>query len=258
MRRRGTDLVLPSVRSLLPGGTGEPDLETIYAFPGTGTWVRANFVASIDGAIEVGGRSGPLGGPGDHRIFHLLRALADVVLVGAGTVRTEGYRAAELPEDRRRRRELAGQLPVPPIAVVTRRGLEPGTPVLEPVPGAPRPLLLTTAAAAEAASDEVRERAELVVCGDEDVDASLAVRALTDRGFRRLLCEGGPQLLSELVLAGLVDELCLTVAPQLAGPGRAGMTGGSPWGEPRAQSMNWSLAGVLEEDGDLFLRYRRR
>src|SRR3954470_15903191 len=139
-RRRGTDLVLPSVRSLLPGETGEPDLESIYAFParagaGGSRWLRANFVASIDGAIEVGGRSGPLGGPGDHRIFHLLRALADVVLVGAGTVRTEGYRAAALSPERRRRGEAAGQLPVPPIAVVTRRGLAPDTPVLEPVEG---------------------------------------------------------------------------------------------------------------------------
>jgi riboflavin biosynthesis pyrimidine reductase len=77
---------------------------------------------------------------------------------------------------------------------------------------------------------------------------------LTDRGFRRVLCEGGPQLLSDLVLAGLVDELCLTVSPQLAGPGRAGMTGGSPWSETRG----WSLASVLEEDGELFLRYLRR
>src|SRR3954462_2118454 len=127
-RRRGTDLVLPSVRSLLPGGTGEPDLESIYAFPdlvgsGADRWLRANFVSSIDGAIEVGGRSGPLGGPGDHRIFHLLRELTDVVLVGAGTVRTEGYRAAALPVERRRQREAEGRLPVPPIAVVTRHGL---------------------------------------------------------------------------------------------------------------------------------------
>src|SRR4051794_1482011 len=189
-RRRGTDLVLPSVRSLLPGEAGEPDLESIYAFPdtarsGTGRWLRANFVASIDGAIEVGGRSGPLGGPADHRNFHLLRALADVVLVGGGTGRTEGYPAAKLPDDRRRQRGAAGQLPVPPIAVVTRRGLDPGTPVLEPVQGAPRPLVLTTAAAADAAPDEVRERAELVVCGDEGVDAARAVEALNDRGFRR-------------------------------------------------------------------------
>src|SRR3954470_14379460 len=143
-RRRGTDLVLPSVRSLLPGEAGEPDLESIYAFPdtarsGRGRWLRANFVASIDGAIEVGGRSGPLGGPGDHRIFHLLRALADVVIVGAGTVRTEGYRAAKLPPERRHQREAAGQFAVPPIAVVTNRGLDADTPVLEPVQGAPRP-----------------------------------------------------------------------------------------------------------------------
>src|SRR3954470_8587311 len=145
-RRRGTDLVLPSVRSLLPGETGEPDLESIYAFPSAassapGRWLRVNFVASIDGAIEVGGRSGPLGGPGDHRIFHLLRALAAVVLVGAGTVRTEGCRGGNPHAAGRRRREVAGQLPVPPIAVVTGRGLDPDTPVLEPVEGAPRPLL---------------------------------------------------------------------------------------------------------------------
>jgi riboflavin biosynthesis pyrimidine reductase len=92
-----------------------------------------------------------------------------------------------------------------------------------------------------------------VVCGENRVDLPRAVAALVERGLRRVLCEGGPRLLTDLLLADLVDELCLTLSPQLAGPGRAGLTSGAEW--PGAEEL--ALSTVLEQDGDLFLRYTR-
>ncbi len=246
--------MFPAVRSLLPGDAGEPALDELYALPPSPTrHVRANFVVTLDGAIEVDGRSGSLGGDGDGRVFQLLRALTDIVLVGAGTARAEGYGAARIPEARRLQRVAAGQLPVPPIAVVTARGVEPGLELLQPVAGAPRPLVMTSAATAAKAPKEVRERAELVVCGDETVELPRLLDELATRGFYRVLCEGGPRLLTDLLSADVVDELCLTVAPTLAGPGHQLLTSGATWQNAR-QLM---LAGVLEDDGDLLLRYTR-
>jgi riboflavin biosynthesis pyrimidine reductase len=239
---------------LLPPDEGEPDLEAIYAFPDPGPGgrhVRANFVTSADGAIEVGGRSGPLGGPGDKQIFHLLRALSDVILVGAGTARTEGYGAPSLPAPRRDARRRAGQLPVPPLAVVTARGLEPDARLLVPSEESAPPLVLTTAAAASKAPREVRERAELVICGDDRVDLERTLDALSERGLTRILCEGGPRLVTDLMAIDRLDELCLTLAPVLGGPERARLTSGEPWTAARGLT----LVSVLEDEGDLFLRY---
>ncbi|MDN5748903.1 MAG: dihydrofolate reductase family protein, partial [Pseudonocardia sp.] len=96
---------------------GEPlddrSLAAHYAYPDglAAPYVRVNFVASIDGAVSVDGRSAPLGSEADRCVFGLLRELADVVLVGAGTVRVEDYRGA--------RRPTRGRDTPPPIAVVT-------------------------------------------------------------------------------------------------------------------------------------------
>ncbi|HSP39183.1 MAG TPA: pyrimidine reductase family protein [Frankiaceae bacterium] len=245
------------MRSLLPPGVGEPDLESVYAFPDIPAgevFLRGNFVSSVDGAIEVDGRSGPLGGTGDKRIFGLLRGLADVVLVGAGTARAERYGPAQLPVDRQRSRIAAGRRAVPPIAVVTAHGIDAGLRLLEFRAGAPKPLVLTTEAVVAVAPEPVRAAAEFVACGTETVDLPAAVAALQARNLTRIVCEGGPRLITDLIREGLLDELCLTLAPQLAGPGRAGMSSGEPWPQPRGLD----LAGVLEQDGDLFLRYRRR
>jgi riboflavin biosynthesis pyrimidine reductase len=244
------------VRALLPSTTGEPDLDSIYGLPrldGAGSHLRCNFVDSLDGAIEVDGRSGALGGPGDERIFSLLRELTDVVLVGAGTARTEGYGPVRLPLTRRRKRVAVGQAAVPPIAVVTASGLAPDSRLLEPIDGSPAPLVLTTAQVAESADERVRERAEVVPCGTTGVDLEVAIRALAARGLRRVLCEGGPRLFTDLAALGLVDELCLTLAPQLAGPDRARMTSGASWTAPHGLT----LSSVLEQDGELYLRYTR-
>ncbi|MDT3444799.1 MULTISPECIES: pyrimidine reductase family protein [unclassified Pseudofrankia] len=251
-------LPLPEPGSPARPGPGDPglaqdDLDAAYAvpalLPGT-AHVRANFVASADGAAEVSGRSGALGGPADRWVFRTLRWLADVVVVGAGTARTEDYGPAIVPPERREARVAAGLAPVPPIAVIS------GSMELDPTArlfdAEVRPLLLTRASAPADRVAALREVADVVVCGDERVELKAALAELVARGLPRVLTEGGPLLHAQLAGAGLLDELCLTVAPLLGGPGHLGIVAGLPW--PSARAME--LAHLLEEDGTLFLRYR--
>lgn len=227
------------VRSLLPANAGEVSLTEAYAVPPPGVLhVRANMVVSGDGAGSAGGASAPLSSPADKKVFGVLRDLADVVLVGAGTVRAEGYGPVRRPPGQR----------VPPIAVVTSRpDLDPVLPFFTQAQA--RPLLLTTARADTSAYDGV---ADVVVCGVNRVELPAALDALAARRLTRVLCEGGPRLLAQLAEEGLVDELCLTLAPRLAGPGAGRVVSGPAWpGDPRALR----LEQVLEEDGFLFLRY---
>ena len=231
----------------------QEDLDAAYALPvppaGT-AHVRANFVAAADGAAEVGGRSEALGGPGDRQIFRTLRWLADVVLVGAGTARAENYGPAVVPPARQEARVATGLAPVPPIAVVSGSlAIDPGDRLFS---GSVRPLLLTAASAPADRAAALRKVADVVVCGEQNVELGQVLGALAERGLPRVLTEGGPALHAQLAGAGLLDELCLTVAPMLAGPRHLGIVAGDPW--PMAQPME--LAHVLEDDGSLFLRYR--
>lgn len=235
---------------LLPPGRPAPDLDAaalaaLYAYPEPlgGPFVRVNFVSSIDGAAAVDGRSGGLGSAADRRVFGLLRELAEVVLVGAGTVRAEDYRGARPP--------TRGGATPPPIAVVTGSAdLDPGSRLFTDT--AVPPIVLTLASAPA----ERRERlaaagGEVVVLDRLTPDALLG--ELARRGLHRVLCEGGPSLLGQLVAADAVDELCLTVAPLLAG-GTAERIAHGPEGTA-ARPMQ--LAGVLHAEGSLLLRYRR-
>ena len=242
------------MRRLLPEPAGDltaDDLLAAYAPPeGWPRHVRVNFVASADGAGSVDGLSGGLSSPADKRVFHLLRDLADVILVGAGTARAEGYRYPPYGADRRARRRALGLAELPTFAVVSgRSGPRPRPRDSSPAPRSgpwcspPRPPRPDRRAALEPV-------AELVVAGDRHVDLAAGLDALADRGLRRILCEGGPTLLGGLVAAGLLDELCLTVAPLLAGPGPGRITAGAGHG-PRPLR----LGHVLTEDGALFLRY---
>lgn len=216
-----------------------------YAYPEglAAPFVRVNFVSSTDGAVSVGGRSGGLASAADRRVFGLLRELAEVVLVGAGTVRAEDYRGA--------RRPTRGRDTPPPIAVVTgSAGLDPASRLFTDT--AVPPVVLTLASAP-------RQRRERLAAAGGDVvalerltpDAVLA--ELARRGLHRVLCEGGPSLLGELVAADAVDELCLTVAPLLAG-GAAGRIAHGPEGSP---ARPLELVGALRAGNDLLLRYRR-
>lgn len=211
-------------------------------------------VASLDGAAQHNGRSHPLSSDADIRIFGVLRALADAVIVGAETVRQEGYRPARAREAFRARRTAAGQPPVPAIAVVTASlDLDFGAPLFtEPLV----PTLLLTGAAAPA--DRVKAAgeagAQVVIAGDGvTVDPARALRELADRGATRLLAEGGPRLLAQFAAAGAVDELCLTVAPLITAGDAMRIMNGPALGAPQ----RFAPVSILEEDGFLFTRYAR-
>lgn len=232
-------------------------LAVSYAYPPgpARPFVRLNFVASADGAVSVDGVSGGLDAPGDAEVFGLLRELADVVLAGSGTVRAENYRGVRTSEALRARRRGRGQAAVPPVAVVTARcALDPDAALFTDT--AVAPLVLTAASAPEAARRRLTDAgAEVVVVGDGEVAVGGVLDALAARGLCRVLCEGGPALAGSLAAADRVDELCVSVAPQLVG-GAAGriVTGGTAVGGEGARPLR--LAGVLAHGDGLMLRYR--
>ncbi|MGA5703793.1 pyrimidine reductase family protein [Peterkaempfera bronchialis] len=246
----------PAAHATTPGPDTLEGLAAVYAYPAEADrgrpWLRANMVASLDGAARVDGHSEGLSGAADKRVFGVLRALSDVVLVGAETVRSEGYRPARAREAFAADRAARGQAPAPAIAVVSRSlDLDLSTPLFT------EPLLPTVVITAESAPAAARraaaEVADLVVAGEERVDMAAAVRALADRGWTRLLTEGGPRLLGQLASAGLLDELCLTLAPLVA-------VGDAPrilHGPEPAAAERFRLCSLLEEDGFLFARYAR-
>jgi riboflavin biosynthesis pyrimidine reductase len=248
-----------------PAVLTDRELAARYSDPGQAAeaprWLRANMVTSLDGAATVKGRTGGLSGPADRQVFAMLRALADVILVGAGTARVERYGPVRPREEGTRWAWLrAGRAPSPPIAVVTHKiNLDLAGPLLAAPPGLARTIVITTEAAPPGRRAAVAATAELVVAGRESVDVRAAVGALTDRGYRHILAEGGPHLLSQLIEAGLLDELCLTLSPLLAGPGAgrivAGIGPAHQMGSPGARPLR--LAHVLAEDGQLLCRYLR-
>ncbi|GAA2233315.1 MULTISPECIES: pyrimidine reductase family protein [Kitasatospora] len=232
------------------------ELAAVYAYPEQvrqgRPWLRANMVASLDGSARLEGLSEGLSGDADKRIFGVLRALADVVLVGAETVRAEGYRPARARDAFAAARREAGQAPAPAIAIVSRSlRLDLAAPLFtEPVV---RTVVITTEDSPADARRAVAEVADVVVAGERSVDVRRALSALTGRGWTRQLTEGGPRLLGELTAAGLLDELCLSLAPLLAGGDgpRIGYGGEMPG----VQRMR--LVSLMEQEGFLFTRYLR-
>lgn len=277
------------MRAILPRPGSEVDLAAAYAVERPAgaqrPFVRATMISSIDGAVSVRGRSGPLGGGADRAVFAVLRSLADVILVGAGTVRAEGYGPVRLADEVRAARVRRKQCELPPIAVVTRSGsLDWDAAFFTAVtsPGA-RPIVYTTARAAAEIAGRAGAVAEVVAAGGTDrgrrtgggdtgvgdsdggtargadpgagpghpgVDVGRVLEDLAARGHRSVLVEGGPELNAAIAAAGVLDELCLTVAPLLAGGGATGVLGGAPLDEP----LRTSVVHLLEEDGFLFYR----
>jgi riboflavin biosynthesis pyrimidine reductase len=232
-------------------GLDDAGLVAAYVLP-AGRSLRVNFITSLDGATTIDGRSGGLGTRGDLHVFQVLRALADVVLVGAGTASAEGYRAVEADSPVGWIRTSIGRPPTMPIAVVSRRAsIDPGGGL---VLGAPSPTILVTCAAADADRRAALADAgvTVLVCGDDDVDLPTAVDLLAELGHEHVLCEGGATLLRSALTAGVVDELDLSIAPRLVGNGPR-LLDGLP-GRP----VGLELRQLLEEDGVLFGRYRVR
>ena len=226
------------MRSLLPAGPELDDeaVSALYVVPPGHRHVRCNFAASLDGAIEMAGVSKPLSSPGDRRLFHIQRALADVVLVGQATAVAEGYKPAK------------GD-PPPAIALIARTMQLPAdAPFFTDAVN--KPFLLV---GDETDVTDYVDVARILRCGPT-VDLGTGLEGLAENGLTRVLCEGGPRILGELVLGGLLDELCLTIAPMLAGPGNKPLVGGDQWPDPPAR---FTLSRLLEEDGVLFTSYTK-
>lgn len=233
------------------------DLETAYRYPALqpdGHWLRANMISTVDGAAaDERGGSRRLSGPADRQVLGALRRLADVILVGAGTVRADpaAYRPVRPSPEVRQRRRTAGQAEAPLIAIVSASlDLDlTGEPFR-----AGRPLLVTATAARPDRVAHAREVADVVIAGTGPrPDPATMVHELVARGLPRILCEGGPRLLGAIAAAGLLDELCLTVSPTLAGPDERSRILSDAGSGAAAQPLQ--LAHVLEDGGFLFARY---
>jgi riboflavin biosynthesis pyrimidine reductase len=227
--------MLPPVRQLFPNPLDEVDPAACYTGDDrTGPrWVLVNMITTADGATAVAGRSGGLGGPADKRVFAAIRSVADVILVGAGTVRAENYGPAR----------TAARLAI----VTARLDLDPDARVFT---GDDRPMVFTTSTADADRRAALERVADVVVVNDGDrVDLRAAVARLDGV----VVCEGGPTINGQLIAEDLVDELCVSVAPLLAAGSSSRIAHGPDLDEPR----RLQLVRVLEEDGLLFLRYVR-
>lgn len=232
------------------GAVGDiTELASFYADPPDG--VRANMIFSADGAAAFGGRAGPLSCPTDQRLLKILRGFADVVLVGAGTARAENYGPVRLTDAQRAERHRHGRTTPPPVAVISRTGRLPGRLLTDP---AQPPLLVTCARSAAQHGLGDDERRRVLVAGEESVDVARAVALLRGQGMPRILCEGGPTVLDELVEADAVTEICVTLAPKLAASQPVGHRL-QPSRLPAPATMR--LWHALVHDGYLYLKYRR-
>lgn len=223
-------------------------LAEVYAHPagldaatGDGVWWRVNMVTSLDGSgVDATGHSAGLGSDADQRVFHLLRRLCDAVVVGAGTARAEEYGLAAYSV----------------LVVVSRRGALPET-VAAALRDSDRSDAVLLATCEGADLDRLsRARATLgdsnvLVCPGSRVDPVWLRATLAERGLLRVLSEGGPSLLGDALASGVVDELCLTISPMIAG----GSGGRIVAGADLDAGLRLRLASVVEDNGMLLTRW---
>lgn len=246
--------MLVPLRRLLPDPASDVDLLDAYSYPADVTWLRANMIASADGAATIDGRAGGLGNPTDQQVLRLLRGLADVVIAGAGTVTAEAYGPARARPEYQEVRATAGQSPAPTMVVVSQR-LQLDFESKYFAEASLRPIVVTCATAPADRLLAARKVADVVIAGDTAVSPALMVDALVARGHRRLLCEGGPTLLGSVAAAGVLDELCLTIAPMLVG----GQSRRVLKGPPLDPAPKMVLTQLLQDDDDLlYARYEVR
>ena len=227
--------LVPAPAEELPIGAGE--LDGLYGFPALPegqAWIRGSFVTSLDGvAVGSDGRAGSIANDTDRAVFPVLRRTADVVLVGAGTVREERYRPSRRP-----------------MAIVSSSGdLPAGLPIVaDRTPDDAPVYLMTTARVIASLPEHLREAIVAVDCGEAQVDLARVRQALIELGLPRIHCEGGMGLLSDLLGAGLVDEIVLTIVPVLLG-GEQHLVA-----VPLPTPERLAFRQVLEHEGTLLLR----
>jgi riboflavin biosynthesis pyrimidine reductase len=213
--------------------------------------VRMNFVMSLDGAVTLEGRSGGLGDEHDRLAMQVLRTLSDVVLIGAGTVRVEGYGGLQVGEADAAWRRAHGLPAQPRVGVVSARlGLAPEHPFF--ADAVERPIVVTNAAAPADRREALAEVADVIVAGEASVDVRGMVDALADAGMPQVLCEGGPHLFGSLIEADRVDELCLSLSPKLVAGEAGRIVRGAPEVDRSMRLVHAIPAGDL-----LLLRYSR-
>ncbi|HEV7194316.1 MAG TPA: dihydrofolate reductase family protein [Pedococcus sp.] len=224
-----------------PPGTvlGTDQLADLYA-PEARRWLRVNFVSTVDGAATGSDqRSGSINTDADQVVFELLRRLSDIVVVGAGTVRAEGYPSLQADDPR-----------APRLVVVSHSGAVP-----ESVCGGPEGsvLFVTRENADPKALNRSRELLGpefVLTAGRDDVDLLAMRHMLEDRGFRQILCEGGPALFGSMLEAGIVDELALTWSPKLVAGSHKSILSGP------ARDVMMAPLLLLEEGGSILGRWR--
>lgn len=214
-------------------GSPSEDLADLYAPPRL-PWLRVNMVSTLDGAANGdSGKSGSINNAADKVVFDALRAQADAIIVGAGTARTENYRVAAVP-----------------LVVVSHQGQVPAG--LRDAPEG-KVLLVVPESSPGLADARARLGAEqVIVAGESQVDLVAMKVALVERGLVNLLCEGGPHLLRDLLDAGVVDELCVTVVPRAIGGVHPRIVMGA------SVAKDLDLAVLLEQDGTLLGRWLLR
>jgi riboflavin-specific deaminase-like protein len=230
-------------------------LAAYYAYPEQldRCYVRANMLSSLDGGATDDGTSGGLAGPGDRAVFHRMRQEADVILVGAATVRIENYSGAQMSAAARQERQRRGQSEVPPIAVVTHHADLDHDAKLFTRSEIP-PLILTSRDTVADARHRLSTVADVIDASGQHpdrVDPTRVLQILDERGLRRILTEGGPSLLSLFIELDLLDELCVTIAPILVGGNARRIVTGS--GEAHTRMRRSHL--LTDAQGYLYTRY---
>ena len=216
-------------------------------------WVMVNMIASADGAAAVDGVSEALGNPADQAVFSAVRACADWIVAAAGTVRVERYSLPRPGAAARRARRAAGRADRPRLAVVSASlDFELDLPLFaDQRPGDDPPVILTGRSAAPEAVARLDPVAEVVPLASARPSPTEILAELDRRGAGVVLSEGGPSFNAQLADAGLIDELCLSVAPLVAG-------GPSPrivHGSQRTVPLKLSIDHLLEASDTLFVRY---
>lgn len=245
---------------LLPSGTADPpaaaraaaDPYDFYRRPDPhSAWLRVNMIATVDGGVtDANGLSGGLGGVGDRAAFRAMRALADAVLVGAGTVRAEGYGPHRIDASVVGRRRADGR-PAPAAIVVVSESLQLDTAAPLFTEAVTPTIVVTCAASPPDLRRRLQDAGDVIVAGDTHVDLAAAVDELRRRGLNSIVCEGGPTLNARLLAAGLLDELCITLAPRLLGRDTSRIISATSG----VAAAELSLSGVACADDELFLRY---
>lgn len=218
-----------------------------YPWPDQGPWVRAMMVTSLDGAAAgPDGLSGSISSPADRLVFNAVRRFADSVLVGSGTLRAEKYTPMRAKPEDAAAREANGQLAAPVLTIVSGTlNLPWELPMW--VESSVRPIVITQEGADSARLALARDHAEVLVL--TEVTPPAIVAALSNRGLRRIVCEGGPRLLNDFVRSGRIDELDITISPTMAGSASSPAT-------PLLESVAaFELTSVLTRDNYLMARY---